>query len=391
MNVLVLGGGYAGVTVARRLERALPDDVGLTVVDESHRHLLQHELHRLIRRPGKVDAITVPFENLFSRAEFLNGHVTDLDSDGGTATLADRTDLSFDYAAVCLGARTAFYDLPGVETHSTPIKRVADAEAIREGFLELVQAGTGRAVVGGAGLSGVQVAGELAALADERDVSGPVSVVLLEQADSVAPGFPEHFREAVHEALIESGVEVRTGQAVTGATADAVELDGETLPYDQFVWTGGIQGPEPLGDDRPTVPGTLRRDERTFVVGDAARVVDRDGDALPATAQAAVAGGRVAARNIDRLVRHARRGGAFEPRLERVDFDPRGWIVTVGTRTVAQVGPLVFRDATAQALKSAVGARYLAGVGAVREAAGLVGRELGAPAGRRRRSTPLER
>lgn len=388
MNVLVLGGGYAGVTVARRLERSLPDDVGMTVVDESPRHLLQHEVHRLIRRPDKVTAITVPFDDLFSRAEFINGHVVELDSDGGTATLADGTVLSFDYAAVCLGARTAFYDLPGIETHSTPLKRVADAEGIREQFLELVQAGAGRVIVGGAGLSGVQVAGELAALADERSVGGRISVVLLEQADTVAPGFPQHFQEAVQRALVESGVEVRTGQAVTGATADAVELDGETLPYDQFIWTGGIRGPAPLGDDRPSVPATLRRDERTFVVGDAARVVDRDGDAIPATAQAAVAEGRVAARNIDRLVRHAQRGGPFEPRLETVDFAPRGWIVTVGTRTVAQLGPVVFRDATAQALKTAVGARYLAGVGAVREAAGLVGEELGTSGGRRRSISP---
>lgn len=388
MRVLVLGGGYAGVTLACRLERSLPDGVGLVIVDESTRHLLQHELHRLIRHPKLADAVTVPFEALFNRAEFVHGRVTALDADAGLATLADGSERSFDYAAVCLGARTAYHGLPGVEAYSTPLKRVADAEAIRDGFLDLVEVGGGRIVVGGAGLSGVQTAGELAALADGHDVRDSVEVVLLEQADAVAPGFPEHFQAAVHEALLEAGVEVRTGRTVTGATEGTIELDDGTLAVDQFVWTGGIRGPAPLGDQRPTVPATLQHGERTFVVGDAARVVDRDGQVLPATAQAAMAEARSAATNIDRLVRYEQDGSAFEPRLETVDFEPRGWIVSVGTRTVAQVGPLVFRDTAALALKTAVGARYLAGVGAVREAAGLVREELVSPATRHRHLEP---
>lgn len=388
MQVLVLGGGYAGVTVARRLERALSEAVELTIVDESTAHLVQHELHRLVRHPDMIDAITVPFGDLFSRASFVQGRVVELDESAGRVDLDDGTTLEFDLAAVCLGARTAYYDLPGIEAHSTPLKRVADAEAVREGFLELVETGSGRAVVGGAGLSGVQVAGELAALAADRGVDDAVEVVLLEQADRVAPGFPEHFSDAVHQALHEEGVDVRTGSPVASATAEAIELEDGPLDYDQLVWTGGIRGPAPLGDDRPTVPATLRRGERTFVVGDSARVVDRDGDLLPATAQAAMAEARVAARNIDRLVRHRREGGAFEPRLETVDFEPSGWIVSVGTRTVAQLGPLVFRDGAALAFKTAVGARHLAGVGAFRQAAGLVGDELLTPRWPGRRERP---
>ena len=376
MHVAVLGGGYAGVTAARRLERLLPRSVDLTVVDRDDRHLLQHELHRLVRNPDRADDITVAFEALFDRARFVQDRVVDVDPDGGVATLADDGDLAFDVAAVCLGARTAYYDLTGVEANAIPLKRVEHAAAIREAFLELVDVGAGRAVVGGAGLSGVQVAGELADLAEDAGVADDVEVCLVEQAEAVAPGFPEHFSDAVHRTLLEAGVTVRTGARVVGADEATVELEDGSLGSDLLVWTGGIRGPEPLGDDRPTVPATLRHGERTFLLGDAARVVDRDGRALPATAQAAIAEGAVAARNIDRLARHAIDGGPFEPRLETVAFAPRGWIVSVGRRTVAQVGPLVVRDGAALALKAAAGARYLAGVGAVREAVGLVGDEL---------------
>ncbi len=376
MNVLVLGAGYAGVTVARRLERSLADDVALTVVDESDRHLLVHELHRLVRRPGMERTITVPYGDLFSRAEFVRGRVVDVDDEAGRATLEDGSALPYDFAAVCLGAETAYYDLPGVEAHATPLKRLRDARAIRERFLDLLAVGEGRVVVGGAGLSGVQVAGELAALAADADGAGAVEVVLVEQAPTVAPGFPDHFSSAVRSALAEQGVDVRTGTAVTGVTADEVELADGSLGYDQLVWTGGIRGPAALGDERPTVPGTLRAGERTFVVGDAARAVDRDGEVLPATAQAAVAQARVAARNIERLLERAGDGATFEPRLATVDFSPRGWIVSVGDGAVAQVGPLVLRDRAALALKATVGVGYLSSVGAVREAVGLVRDEL---------------
>ena len=51
MRVAVLGAGYAGLTVARQLERTLPDDVELVVVDDTGEHLLKHEIHRAIRHP----------------------------------------------------------------------------------------------------------------------------------------------------------------------------------------------------------------------------------------------------------------------------------------------------------------------------------------------------
>lgn len=377
MQVLVLGAGYAGVAVARRLERSLPDDASLTVVDADDRHLLVHELHRVVRRPAIVDAITIPYGRLFDRASFVRGEVAAVDDAAGVATLADGTELSFDLAVVALGAETAYHDLPGVADHATPLRRLEDAEAIRERCLDLVAAGGGRAVVGGAGLSGVQVAGELAALADEEGAD--VEVVLLEREAAVAPGFPAHFSEAVREALEATGVDVRTDTAVVAATDEAVELADGELAYDLLVWTGGIRGPAALDDERPTVPATLRAGERTFVAGDAARVVDRDGEVLPATAQAATAQARTAARNVARLARHAGGDGGFEPRLERVEFTPRGWIVSVGDRAVAQVGPVILRDGAARALKASVGAGYLGRVGAVGEALDLVREEVGAP------------
>jgi len=400
MQVAILGAGYAGVTLARRLESALPPDVDLVVVDDSETHLVKHEVHRVIRRPAVADAIQVPLSELFDRATVRVDRVTGLDRDRRTVHLADGDDLSYDYAAVCLGSVTADYGIPGVADHGRPLLSVDDALGIRAAFLSAagVDADVGEpidatdtagrddsgdatpaavdAVVGGAGLSGVQTAGELAALAREEGVDADVT--LLEQLPEVAPNFPEHFRRAVREELESRGVVVSTDTTVERATADAVETDRGTFDADVFVWTGGITGTEAMAGDRPLVRDDLRVDDRTFVVGDAARAVDADGEPVPASASAAIREARTVASNVARLVEHDRGASdAFRPRLDPYRFDVPGWIVTVGDGTVAQLGPEVVSGGPARAMKAAVGAGHLSSVGAVRNAVDLVESELG--------------
>ena len=373
MNVVVLGAGYAGLSLSRRLERDLPDAVSLTVVDASPDHLVQHELHRLVRHPDLEDAITVPLTETLSRAEVVTARVESVDREARTVYL-DEGRLDYDVCAVCLGAETAFYGLPGVAEHATPLKRVRHAAAIRAAFRSL--GADGRAVVGGAGLSGVQVAGELAALAASEGVEPEVQLVEREQ--QVAPAFPEPFAAAVRTALDEAGVVVETGVRVREATADEVRFDGrDPLGYDQLVWTGGIRGPDAMGGDRPVVRADLRLDDRTFAVGDAARVVDADGEAVPASAAAAVREASVAATNVVRTVESLRGGDEFRPRLDRYRFDVPGWIVSVGDDAVAQVAGGVVTGAAARAMKATVGAGHLTSVGAVRQASDLVREELG--------------
>ncbi|ELZ26494.1 NADH dehydrogenase, fad-containing subunit [Halogeometricum pallidum JCM 14848] len=417
MRVLVLGAGYAGVTLARRLESRLPDGAELVVVDEDASHLVLHEVHRVIRRPGLAETIQVPLEDLFDRAEVRLARVDGVDRDARRVSFADGTTLDYDYAAICLGSATAYYGLPGVEEHSLPLKSVADAEAIRESFLGAVGAagrseagdstddgsitidvsdegameaeagdddpsaapagdGTVSAVVGGAGLSGVQTAGELAALAEEEGVEADVTLV--EQLDHVAPNFPKNFREAVREALETRGIDVRTGTSVERVTEEAVETDAGTFAYDTFVWTGGIAGQAAMGGDRPVVRSDLRLDERTFAVGDAARVVDADGEAVPASASAALREARTVADNLAELVRHETEGETtdFAPRMEPYRFEVPGWIVSVGDGAVAQLGPTVVTGSAAKAMKASVGAGHLSSVGAVKNAVDLVEEEL---------------
>lgn len=385
MRVAVFGAGYAGLTVARRLEDQLPDDVEIVVVDESDSHLVRHELHRVIRHPDLEETITVPLENVFSRATVRQARVTDIDTEANVATLktsrsAETERLEFDFGAVCLGSQTAFYDLPGVEEYATPLNRLKDARHIRQ---DALAAAGGEAVIGGAGLSGIQTAGELAELSAEEGLD--LSVTLVEMADRIAPMFEEEFAEAIRQELEARDVTIETGASVESADADAVHLaENRSLPYEVFVWTGGIRGTTALDSQRPAVDETLRVDGDTFVVGDAGNVTGAGGETAAASAQSAIRQAPVAAKNIVRLVNATRvtdegAGEDDEPRLHTYTYETPGWAVSIGDGAVARVGSVILSGEPARAAKAVIGAGHLASVGAIQQASTLVHGELGWP------------
>ncbi|MFT4883731.1 MAG: NADH dehydrogenase [Natronomonas sp.] len=382
MRVVVFGAGYAGLTVTHRLERRLPDDVDIVVVDESATHLLQHELHRVIRRPSLAEMITVPLEEALDRAEIRQARVTAIDAERMEATL--ETDdgeetLEYDAAAVCLGAQTDFYGIPSLRESAIPLKRLDDAEGIHD---RAIADETTNVIVGGAGLSGIQAAGELAAFSSEADLD--LDVTLVEMADHVAPGFNTTFAAALRRELEARDVRIEVGATVAEAGTDTVHLeDGRTLPYDLLVWTGGIRGPDALSGERATPGSDLAVGKATFVVGDAAEVVDQAGVTAPASAQTAVRQARVASTNIQRVVNNRRVEDEAPPedapRFVTYEYDSPGWVVSVGDGAVATVGPVVLSGDPARAAKAAIGASHLSSVGAIESAEELVRNELGWP------------
>ncbi|GGN18475.1 NAD(P)/FAD-dependent oxidoreductase [Halarchaeum nitratireducens] len=376
MRVAVLGGGYAGLMVTRKLEERLPPDDELVLVDETGDHLVQHELHRTIRYPGFADDITVPLDALVTRATVREATVADLDPDAGTVALADGGSIEYDAGVVALGSQTADYDIPGVAAHATPLKRLEHAATLRRDFFDAVDPNAGTVAVVGAGLSGIQTAGEFAELADREGVAADVDVVLLERAETVAPSFPEHFRTAARDALRDLGVRLETGTEVTEVTASTVVADDRDVPYDVLAWTGGVRGPDALGGERRAVRADLRLSERTFIAGDAADVVDADGERVPASAQAAVRSAPVVARNVERVLDAARTGDSVR-HLEKWAFETPGWLISVGDDAVAQLGPEVFRGTAANVIKTSVGLTYLAEHGSLRDAVAVVRDELG--------------
>ena len=376
MQVLVAGAGYAGLGVIKSLEAKLPRDIDITLVDQNEFHLIQHELHRLIRYPELMDDITIPLDEVVDRTEIIQGTIESISPDDASLTLTSGRILEPTILVISLGAVTADWGIPGVKSNTVSMKTVEDALHVHE---RLADADT-RIVVAGAGLSGVQVAGEIAEF-QAANGTGP-RVTVLEQADRVTPTFPRNFSEQVADALTEIGVVVRNGTEIIRVNDDGVLCaDNRTIPAEEVIWTAGITAPAAFNGPRYEVRSDLRLTKRTFALGDAAIVTDNRGTVVPAAAQTAIRQAPIVATNIARLIEADRSETSyvFEPRLERYTHTSPGWVVSIGDKAVAMVGDSVVDGAAAKVLKFSINTGYLGSIGAIDRSVQSVTDKLGWP------------
>lgn len=372
-EVLVVGAGYAGTGVVTALDDGFPE-VDVTWVSVDPYHEVKHEVHRVIRKPGLATALQIPIDDIQADlTRFHTGRVVGVDPDSREVRLAEGDTLNYDYLVLTPGAQTAFYGIPGLREHAFQLRSVENALAINEAITTRDDRETVRVVVGGGGLSGVQTAGEIAALG--RDTGLGVDITIVEALETILPGEPAALRSAVAARLAGRGVSIRTDEPIVEVTATGVELDGgDHLAYDVLVWTGGISGRDVIGSaqlgrlhHRIETDARFRTDDpRIFGVGDAAAISQPDGVAPP-TAQAAWQAAPVAAANVVATDRGEE--------LREWRYRDKGTLVSIGEAAVAHdvagIPVETFGSLPAQTLKKAVAARWIGGISSWRRVVGL--------------------
>ena len=369
-DVVVLGSGYAGTGTILSVEERLDGEADLTWVSDVDHHLVLHEAHRVIRDPSIRDRIRFPVSEIKSPAtRFVQGSVEDVDVDERTVHLADGSTVDYDYLVVGFGSRTAFFGIEGLEEHSLTLKGLDDAmeihDAIKDSAKEATRDEPAQVVVGGAGLSGIQSAGEIAAFRDRH--RAPIDIHLVEGLDNVFPNNDPVVQAKLRKLLEARDVNIMTGEFIGEVDEETVYIGEETeLDYDVLLWTGGITGQEPASkceveqDERShriESASTFRTsDERVFALGDAA-LVEQDDAVAPPTAQAAWQAAEVAGENVARSIRG-------QPMREWTHED-KGTLISVGDEAVAHdvVGfrnvMETFGGPVAEALKKGVAARWI--------------------------------
>jgi NADH dehydrogenase len=379
-DVVVLGSGYAGTGAVKRLESELDDEADITWVSDVDHHLVLHESHRCIRDPDVREKVTFDVADIKSPStRFVQGRVTDVDVDERSVTLEDGSTVDYDYLLVAVGSRTAFFGIEGLEEHSLTLKSLQDAldihEAVTEAAREASRSDPAQVVVGGAGLSGIQSAGEIAEFRDKH--RAPVDIHLVEGLDNVFPNNDPVVQAKLRKLLEEKDVEIHTGEFIGEVDDGTVYVGDETeLDYDVLLWTGGITGQAPAEtadvekdkrSNRIESASDFRTsDERIFAIGDAAIVEQADTDRpAPPTAQAAWQAAEVAGDNIARAVRG-------QP-LKEWSYDDKGTLISVGEKAVAHdVKGLpvdTFGGPAARALKKTIAARWIRKVNGFADAA----------------------
>ena len=269
-DVVVIGGGYAGVMAANRLTRR--DDVSVTLINPRPAFVERIRLHQLVG--GSYDAVVDYREILADGVRLVVDTVTRIDAAERGVTLATGGGVGYDYLVYAVGSGSADPRVPGAAEFAYPIAGLEEAQRLRP-VLDAAPASAAVTVVG-AGPTGLETAAELAELG---------RTVTLVCGGVLGPYLHPRGRRSVAERLAELGVTVLQGPdaKVTAVTRDGVQLgDGRELPSTVTVWTAGFGVPELAGRSGLSTDamGRLRTDETLTSVDDG-RIVAAGDSAAP--------------------------------------------------------------------------------------------------------------
>lgn len=377
LNVVVLGSGYAGTGAIKSLERKLDERVDITWVSDIDYHLVLHEVHRCIRDPSIREKVSIPIDEIKDPStRFVQGTVTNLDRDERTVHLADGSTITYDYCVVGIGSCTPFFNIDGLQEHSHTVKSLDDTlsihNAVTSAAREASQTDPAQIIVGGAGLSGIQSAGEIAAFRDQHHAS--LDIHLVEGLDSVFPPGDPEVQGKLTKMLGEHDINIMTGEFITEVDANTVYIGDTELAYDVLLWTGGITGQDCMEnmdfgqDDRSHrlhATSTFQTsDDRVFALGDTALIDQSGDDPAPPTAQAAWQAAEVVGENIRRTMHN-------QP-LTSWTYEDKGTLISVGDNAVAHnvsgVPFDTFSGQAAEILKKVIATRWINSATGVRRA-----------------------
>lgn len=368
-NIVIAGGGFAGSTVARELERMLPQ--------QSARLVLVNDVNFMLYTPFLPEAaagtleprhVVTPLRDIIHRANLRLGAVVAHDPEARTVGIRSHSGESetvpYDQLVLAPGSISKFLPVPGLSEHAVGFKSLADAIYLRNHVIESLELANATGdealrdqlltyVFVGGGYAGLEALAELQDFAADAMSDYPrarlhgMRWTLVEATGRVMPEIDADLADYAMQELRGRGIDFRLNTTLTKVTAESVELStGEMVPARTVVWTAGVvPHPSlrrlnvPLDErGRVKVDSSLKVEGMTGVwaLGDAAAVPNPNGGLCPPTAQHAVRQAPVVAANI------AAEFGIGRPRT--FDYSDSASFVNLGRyKAVGKIGDRTFR------------------------------------------------
>ncbi|MDR2464657.1 MAG: NAD(P)/FAD-dependent oxidoreductase, partial [Streptococcaceae bacterium] len=260
-KIVVLGGGFAGVSATRFLSKKLKGNAEITLIDKHSYHTMmtqlhevaagriepeggQYDLQRLLGRKKNVSIVTDSVENIDKEAKIVH---------------TSRGEYPYDYVIVAIGGEPNDFGVPGVKEHGFTLWSMEDAIRIRRHLEITVEKAAVEPdeakrrsmltfAVAGSGFTGIEMAGELI---DYKDViarkyhlpEDEITIAVVEMMPTILNTLPRGDADKVLHYLEKKGVKVLLNHGITEVANDHIKVkDGEDIPTHTLIWTTGVQG-----------------------------------------------------------------------------------------------------------------------------------------------------
>ncbi len=336
-HIVVIGAGFVGLSTARRLQKRLPRDTKITLLDSKDQFLFTPRLIDVLQNPRyprayvRADLREIALRDGFT---FIQGHVTAVDRNTRAVTYTvptskTRTEtLIFDILVLCQGAKPCFYAIPGTHEYALPLKSEEDVRHVHDHVERVLEEAAHSAspetrqrllsfVTVGAGPSGVEAICALKLMVEARSkerypkLIEHLSWTLLQAGPEILPGFPATLVAHTRRLLAAQGITVRTGAAVSAISLGSLTTAQGILETGCVLWTAGIEpsvidlAPKIHTDRAGYLPvdSTLKIAPNIFGAGDV--VLYREGNMIiPKNAQTAVQMSKTLSENVLRTLAH---------------------------------------------------------------------------------------
>ena len=325
-KILIIGAGYGGL---RALEHLAKNPIfNITLIDKNPYHYMQTESYGYIAGRFGISDIAIDlasFVDGFSEnVTFVKENALHIDVEKKILAL-ETQELHYDYAIIAVGAQTNFFSfIQGAKEHTHGVKNIQRAFEFRQAFekrlylkledKKLNRDGDLHIAIAGAGLSGVEIAAEMAHTLKRyhkilSQESIELKISLIDAASTILPGMDSYIINKTEKRLKNLGVKIFTEAFIQQIDSRKITYkDGTSLAFDFMIYTAGIKASlfvenipcsktrqeQIITDEFLRLPDY----ENVFVVGDCAQIQDASGMILPPTAQIAEKSAEYVAKSI---------------------------------------------------------------------------------------------
>jgi NADH dehydrogenase len=254
-KVLIVGGGFAGISTALELCKKKRQDIEITLISNRAHFEYHATLYRLVTGYS-ADEVVIPLKTIFKNkpVTIIKDKIKNIDQKKNTVKGAKKT-YSYDYLILAIGSEPAYYSIPGLKTHAFTLYSVKDALKLNAHVQEMIKQAAddedeavedAHFVIIGGGATGVELAGELAIytrrLCKKYNLDySYITIDLIEAQNRVLSHFPKAFSEKVQNRLRDLDVNLFLNQKVVKNKNAELELKNMDIRSKTIIWTAGMK------------------------------------------------------------------------------------------------------------------------------------------------------